>query len=81
MLSMLISPIVNPVLPYWLRIRYKLYMLVARLRKQALIEKYKHMALQKMWLAEPWLLVEDEDEGEQATKEDSSAQRVESQPV
>jgi len=56
-------------------------MLVARLRKQALIEKYKHMALQKMWLAEPWLLVEDEDEGEQATKEDSSAQRVESQPV
>lgn len=55
-----ISPLVAPILPYWLRLRYKCYMVLSSLRKQALIDKYRRMALEKKWRNEPWTVIDDE---------------------
>lgn len=49
MWSMILSPIVSPILPYWLRLRYYVYMYVIRMRREALVEKYRRMYLANLW--------------------------------
>jgi len=50
--------VVSPILPYWLRIRYKVYRMLAQLRKHALIEKYKNMATMNNWNKETWTIID-----------------------
>jgi hypothetical protein len=57
-MSVFLSPLVTPVLPYWLRLRYKLYMFFARLRKKLIVEKYKRLALEKKRLKESWTKID-----------------------
>jgi hypothetical protein len=35
-------------------------MVLSSLRKQALIDKYRRMALEKKWRNEPWTVIDDE---------------------
>jgi len=58
LLKLLISPIIDPMLPYWLYFRYKVSRIAGNLRVPYLQQKYRFLLLQKKWDKEEWLVVE-----------------------
>ena len=56
-MNLIASMIVSPVLPYWLRLRYKLYLLFLHLRRAGLIEKYRRMVVIDRWKKEDWTML------------------------
>lgn len=57
-MQLILQMIVSPVLPYWLRIRYKIYRMLSQMRKKSLIEKYRRFALVDKWNRETWTVID-----------------------
>lgn len=57
-MQLIVHMIVSPVLPYWLRLRYKIYQMLSQMRKQSLIQKYKRLILVDRWNKETWTVID-----------------------
>lgn len=56
LLSPVIAPVVSPILPHWLYMRFKIYRFISSFRRENLMKKYKKTVT---WEKEPWIVISD----------------------
>lgn len=49
---------ISPVLPYWLRLKYKIYRFLSEMRKDGILEKYTTMIRVERMKQEKWALID-----------------------
>ena len=58
LLKMAISPIMAPLLPYWLYFRYRLSRIGGEWRIGRIQQRYRYEIKQKQWAGEKWTVIE-----------------------
>ena len=57
LMRLVMSPVVNPILPYWLYFRYRVSRIAGNLRAPALQRHYRFLIRQKAWETEQWVVI------------------------
>lgn len=68
LVNFIMKPVIDPFIPYWLYIRYKIYMIISSARRNALIRRYRATAETRKWETEQWVMITDENSKDEIEK-------------